>query len=350
MAARFTQLDALRFLFALVVAVGHSIGFKLTLVHGPFAVDFFFVLSGFVLSHALIARGVSIREFTWARFARLYPLHLATLLWMVGPVMRDGGDPASTGGAFAINIFMLQGLGFLNDYSWNFPAWSIGVEFIVNVLILYPIVRARSLLAALIVVGLSQAVILLTWGAVYDLFAIEHAWGPLITAGILRGTAGIVLGYLLYEAYLYVSTRIDHTRYVHLATAFECTTLILLVVSLGIDDARWNVLPVPLSTLLVLQMATVPGRLSTLFQTRIFSALGEMSYSVYLLHVPVFLAFHTMGLLPLPDTGGFSFAWFLTYLGVLLVLSAASFRYFERPAQRALMRLFRGRRPATAVT
>lgn len=348
MTARFTQLDALRFLFAMIVVAGHTIGFNLTLVHGAFAVDFFFVLSGFVLSHALIARDVSLKQFAWARFARLYPLHLATLLWLIGPVSRGGGDPSSTGAALLINLFMLQGLGLIHAYTWNFPAWSISVELLVNILFLYPIVRARSIPTALIAVVLSVAGILLAWGPICDGFTVQQAWGPLISGGLLRGTAGIVLGYLLYEAYLYLHPRIDRARFVLPATVFEGAALALLVFCMWVDDSSWNLAPVPLSALLVLQMATVPGRLSLLFQSRPFAALGDISYSVYLLHVPLFLFFLTVGLLPFPGTG-FSAAWFL-YLGVLLPVSAGSFRYLERPAQRALMRLFRGWSTSTATS
>src|SRR5438445_52411 len=82
-ADRFVQLDALRFFFAVVVVMGHTFGFPRTLVHGAYAVDFFFVLSGFVLSHTLIRRPTSLLEFTEVRFARLYPLHFATLVWML---------------------------------------------------------------------------------------------------------------------------------------------------------------------------------------------------------------------------------------------------------------------------
>ena len=54
---RFIQLDAMRFFFAVIVVLVHTIGFRLTLIHGGYAVDFFFILSGFVLSHALYSDG-----------------------------------------------------------------------------------------------------------------------------------------------------------------------------------------------------------------------------------------------------------------------------------------------------
>jgi peptidoglycan/LPS O-acetylase OafA/YrhL len=337
MTTRFVQLDALRFVFALVVALGHSVGFGLTLIHGSYAVDFFFILSGFVLSHALIARPVSVGEFAWARFARLYPLHLLTLLWMIGPVSRAGGDPSSTGTALLLNVFLLHGLGFGAGYAWNFPSWSISIELIVNVILLYPIIRLRSILAGLTAVALSFAVILFAWGPIYDHFGPDVWAAPFISGALLRGTASIILGYLLYEAYLYLYPRLDRVRLVHLATTFESAALALLLFCMWTDNFYCNLAPVPLSALLILQMAVLPGRLSTILQNRVFRALGDISYSVYLIHLPLFLVFLTAGLLPFPGTV-FSPVWFL-YLAVLLFVSAASFRYIERPAQRALMRL-----------
>src|SRR5260221_9245150 len=91
-AERFVQLDALRFFFAVIVVLVHTIGFRLTLIHGGYAVDFFFILSGFVLSHALICRPVSAAAFAWARLARLYPLHLVTLLWLLCLVVGTLAD------------------------------------------------------------------------------------------------------------------------------------------------------------------------------------------------------------------------------------------------------------------
>lgn len=336
--SRFTQLDAMRFFFALVVVLVHTIGFKATLVHGAFAVDFFFVLSGFVLSHALINRPMSPLAFAWARIARLYPLHLVTLIWvvvLVGGVRRD--VPEYSPAALALHIGLLQGLAVLEVQSWNFPSWSISVEFLVNVLILYPIVAMRSVIAAAVIVLSSMVAIVLAWGPVFDQFNLQKVYGTVLSGGLLRGVVGILIGYLLYEAHLLIRPRLDTARYVVAATIVEVVVLSLLAFCLWTDDGRWELLPLPLSAVMVLQMATVPGRVSEALQSAPFPALGNMSYAIYLIHVPLFLTFLGAGLLPMPDTQ-FSLLWFV-YCGLLLVLAAGSFRYVERPAQRRIMRL-----------
>ena len=343
MTAHFTQLDSLRFFFAVAVVVVHTLGFTSTLIHGGFAVDFFFILSGFVLSHALISRPTAPATFAWARLARLYPLHLLTLIWllcMAGGVKPGEISVAYSASAFFLNLTLLQGLGTLGVDSWNFPSWSISAEFLVNIFVLYPIVRRRSLAAAGILIILSLIAICRVWGPVFDLFNIQRVEGSALSGGMLRGTAGILLGYLLYEAYLRLHARIDGARLMVPATICESLIIALLIFCLWTDSLFWNVLPVPLSALLVLQMATVPGHLSRLLQSGIFPLLGNISYSIYLIHIPLFLAVTSVRWLPQADSG-FTLAW-LVYFAALLVLSAGSFRYVERPAQRAMMRLVRG--------
>ncbi len=169
-------------------------------------------------------------------------------------------------------------------------------------------------------------------GPVFDQFNVQKVYGTVLSGGLLRGTVGILLGYLLYEAHLFVRPRLDVGRYSIAATFFEVVAIVMLAFCMWTDDLRWNLLPAPLSALLVLQMAAVPGRLSKILQSSLFSALGNMSYSIYLIHVPLF------GILPMPETR-FSSLWF-AYFALLLILAAASFRYVERPAQRRLMRAF----------
>jgi peptidoglycan/LPS O-acetylase OafA/YrhL len=337
-AARFRQLDALRFFFALVIVVVHTIGQKQTFTHGAFAVDFFFILSGFVLSHALIGRPVSAGQFAWARLARLYPLHLAALIWMLCVIPPFSSPlPEYSMTALALSATLLQGIAILPVQMWNFPAWSISVELMVNLVLLYPVVKARSIGTAATTVVVAYAATVLAWGPVFDWFNVQSAFGTYVSGGLLRGSGGILLGYLIYEAYLRLHPRLTGLPLAGRATCLEIAVIGALVFSMWTSDSRWNVLGVPLSALLVLQMATVPGLVTRLLQRGPFAVLGDASYSIYLLHVPLFLSFAAVGALPLPlpDTG-MPPLW-PVYFVLLLVISIASFRYLERPAQRRLM-------------
>jgi peptidoglycan/LPS O-acetylase OafA/YrhL len=119
---------------------------------GYLAVDMFFMLSGFVMAHVYHQRfAKSVSDNYWsfivARIARIYPLHLLILLLFVATAfashlmastLQDSLRDIPLGGsrsleALIANIFMLQGLKASN-LSWNYPAWSISVEFIAYLL------------------------------------------------------------------------------------------------------------------------------------------------------------------------------------------------------------------------
>ena len=90
----------------------------------------------------LIFADFSLREFVLRRLARIYPLHIVTLLAMlmlrfariglvaigilaVAPVQTE----VNTGYSFFLNVLLLQSMGFLDHLSWNGPSWSISTEF-----------------------------------------------------------------------------------------------------------------------------------------------------------------------------------------------------------------------------
>jgi peptidoglycan/LPS O-acetylase OafA/YrhL len=325
----------MRFFFALIVVVGHTIGWGQTFPRGAYAVDFFFVLSGFVLSHALIKRPVRKLTFAFARLARLYPLHLATLAAMLSFVPYDQTQAFTTKGLF-LNVVMLQGFGIIPSLTWNGPAWSIGVEFFVNVLILYPVVRYRAILPASALAGCAFVAIVTTWGFGFAYYNFQFGLG-FVSAGMLRGIGGILVGYLICEAYLFMRTRVDANRHVLPATVIEVIGLVALLFSLWTNSEYWISLPVVLSATLVLQMTLVPGHISRLLQCAPFPYLGAISYSIYLIHVPLYAALASSGFL---TEAGLSWKWCLYFLG-LLMLSATSYALIEKPGQKSLMKLWR---------
>jgi peptidoglycan/LPS O-acetylase OafA/YrhL len=134
-------LTSLRFAAAAMIFVFHLREFASTpLIYalGPamyHGVSFFFVLSGFVLTHVYSRRESSIGRFYLARVARIVPLHLATLALLIVilplPAARAQTlDPAMTLGSFLAKALMLDAWfpvrGILQ--SWNNVSWSISVE------------------------------------------------------------------------------------------------------------------------------------------------------------------------------------------------------------------------------
>ena len=204
--------------------------------------------------------------------------------------------------------------------------------------------------SAIACVSVAAVTLVFTWGPVFDEATLQPLWPafPVPSGALLRGAAEIPLGYLLYELYLVLRQRIDQLHYRRLATGFELVIGGLLVYCLSTRRDVWDALAVPLSAVLILQMATCPGQVSILLQGRVFAALGNLSYSIYLLHIPLLALAAGAGFLSPP--GDHLTSRWIVYFAALLVLSALSFRYFERPAQQHLTRLFRSWRTRAAMS
>ena len=113
-------------------------------------VDFFFILSGFVMTHVyrssfVDGRGIAgYREFLGARLARVYPLHFAMLMMLVGlelaklAVMLTGraveNEPFTERHSFdalVTNLLLIHSWNLHDDVTWNPPSWSISAEWAV---------------------------------------------------------------------------------------------------------------------------------------------------------------------------------------------------------------------------
>ena len=141
---RFAALDSWRGICALSVVLFHlnaGVHFHEQLNNGYVAVDFFFVLSGFVIGSAYLDRIGDLGDlarFSLRRVGRLYPLHLAVLLVYLGLELGRValGSPHTFTGertwpAFFADLFLLQGFNGW-DLTWNMPAWSISIELWTN--------------------------------------------------------------------------------------------------------------------------------------------------------------------------------------------------------------------------
>jgi peptidoglycan/LPS O-acetylase OafA/YrhL len=356
--ARFEVLDSWRGLCALLVALFHfpATGWLVEndFIRGSYLfVDFFFVLSGFVIAHAYSERlsdGASFKRFMLTRFGRLFPLHFFMLAAFVlyemaraafGQETFSGGNTISS---LLSNLFMLHGLGVENSLTWNAPSWSISTELFAYLLFgLLTLALGRTALLAF-----ASAVIV----APLFLFAVSPDYMDAThDFGFIRCLYGFATGVLVQAAFVQVAEKPTPDMETRLTWTFTEGAVVLAV---GLFVATSFAGPFSLAAPFVFALAVFvfaheAGYVSRLLRAPIFLSLGALSYSIYMTHLFIQgrmlnagkLVEKLTGLNMLTaDAGGapvFVAAWALPMAGLMLaVVIAASwltYRYVEVPGR-----------------
>lgn len=283
MTHRYESLDGLRGIMATAVMLGHfglnTVLARLGLtLHFELAVDFFFVLSGFVLSATYYFSKRAVWPFVISRLFRLWPLHFVTVTWVLWLT------------ASPLDLIYLQNLLFLNNvgfapqtFSLNFPAWSISVEMWVS-LAVFLLVRFASLplISALAVVGLLSIMWL---PQIQDGGA--HNVAGFVNTGLLRGLCGFMVGVAVYM--LAQKTRPMIAKW---AGGLRWVALALVAVGMLQNLATPSNMALMLfylaCPLTVMCYAMREGRWLSGW---LLTELGRLSYAIYLIHIPVLLSF-----------------------------------------------------------
>ncbi|CAO3432505.1 acyltransferase family protein [Azospirillum endophyticum] len=317
---------------------------------GYLAVDLFFMLSGFVLTHVYhgtFSRSVGDKywSFLRARIARLYPLHLAVLLLFVATALATRAvEYAATGsfpaiplkgaesiGALVANLFMLQGL-YASMLSWNYPAWSISLEFMAYLVFPFALPwvwRAGGRTQVLLAVAALATLGALAWVTQDNL----NQWdGP---QALLRCLPEFLLGTLLYSAFR--SGLAASVLSSDLTTAGIVLAILMLLHTGGPD-----LLAVPLFALLILAAVANRGRAAGMLNVRPLVWLGDVSYSLYLIHG--FVEYATTRLLGLGFgiydrkvlPGSWSMALLVAMVTTCLMLAGPAYRRIEIGGRRLL--------------
>jgi peptidoglycan/LPS O-acetylase OafA/YrhL len=339
---RYEALDALRGVAALSVVVFHLGQVKLEpglVPHGYLAVDFFFVLSGFVVAHAYEAAlrdKLTWRAFTVKRVIRLYPLALLGVLvgtavlllkWRLFP---EKVDPLSTIlASSAINSFLLPNLfgGVVSKsefFPGNGPLWSLFFEMVINLLWAAIGVRLRTTYLALFALASGAALIVLadhqgTLNIGFD--------AATFVGGVARVCFSFPVGVIIYR--LHFAGRLPEISF---GTAL-LGLLLVVIFSQSLFSSRlplWDLL----SVLVLFPLIVVAGINDVERSSRIGLFLGELSYPVYVLHFPVLLVFSGLRQsAPLSVNGDL-----LSVAAVVaaVTLSWTAFWYYDRPLRRRL--------------
>jgi peptidoglycan/LPS O-acetylase OafA/YrhL len=364
-------LEVLRFLAAFAIVVFHYRQFAFVadkpvglvndrlplyrLLHvfydsGPYGVWIFWCISGFIFfwkyRDAIADRSVGGWKFFVLRFSRLYPLHIATLLLvaLVQPLyfnlngyffVYQDNDLTQ----FLLQLLMASNWGFQDDLSFNGPIWSISLEVLVYFFFFIMLLATRSWLLNLVVIA-----------------ACLTASGQ-VTAACLTASGQVAACFaFFYAGGLAAMARRAVTPSVYRLAAESAGWLAVIVFPLW----AWQFMKGHLESMdvLLLLLTFTPILLFCLSRNivmppslqKVVEAAGNMTYSSYLLHFPIQLM-TVVGFAivraPIPLYDG---TFFGLFIGVTMVASYLTYRYFEAPAQNLIRELLLRPRAARRET
>ncbi len=322
--------------------------------HGYLAVDFFFILSGFVIGYAYDDRWnrMSVREFFTRRLIRLHPMVVmgaligAAMFYTQGCSVWDV-SLISVGAlllATLMNALMIpatpgceiRGVGEM--YPLNGPSWSLFFEYVGN--ILYALIlrklptRILTLLVAVTGCGLAIFSILGPLGDICVGFALT---GENIVGGSLRLLFAFPAGLLL--------SRVFKPRNVRGAFWIGAAAIVALsaVPRLGGSEHLWmnglydTLCAVAIFPAVVLLAAS--GKTTDAFTTRVCKFLGDISYPFYMVHYPFIYLYYAW-----VKNNDLTFAESLPGAATLVVGSVAlaylCLKLYDEPVRRYLTRRF----------
>lgn len=386
-------LDALRGVAALIVLYYHCFecfGYEIAegtglytqhCDHGYLAVDFFFLLSGFVIAYAYDDRwtgggrreengnngeersGLSVLTFFKRRLIRLHPMVVAGAVIGLACFLLDGGtdwagNAATTGNialAFFMTLVMLPAFpGWSSDvrgngemFPLNGPQWSLFFEYIGN--IIYALLLRRLPTSAIACVTAACGIVL---GAhVLQLGSLGEGWsfvGNGFTWGLLRMLFPYALGMLLCRLFLKRRTQAPAQDKHFLGIFLACSAILVVLLPMpfvGNPTQPWqNGLYILLLTMIVFPViiwaaasAGTGDAVRNTFGRRFCTFLGELSFPLYIVHYPLMYMFYRYHGFPnvtctMADVWPMAVA---TFCGSIVLATVMLYAY-DRPVRRWL--------------
>lgn len=308
---------------------------------GRFGVDLFFILSGFVLAHVYLNAREEGRfdfpRFILARFARIYPLHIGTIAllavaaagaWVFGVPFSPQDFPLAD---LPANFLMVHAWGFAPNPGWNGPSWSISAEWFAYLAFPAYLMIAIALARRPITLLVISVVSFLVFDQIHQSLFGESL--PMATErfGVLRIIPEFLIGVAVYR----LGCRYTMGRKTAMAGFFGSLLVYLLSAHWAWDDRIIALLGAPL----IYSLAELDRNAYRVRERDAVRYLGEISYSIYMLHVPFFMIAFNL----LQDVFGLigdtlSTLALLAMLAAMLAASSLTYEWLEKPSRRAIRR------------
>jgi peptidoglycan/LPS O-acetylase OafA/YrhL len=325
-------------------------------------VDLFFILSGFIMMYVYgewfsdTLEYPSYRKYLTARFARIYPLHFLTflyvlllfsILWYHHVPLDSTTQAVGNKNDIPLHLFMLHGLRMPASGTWNTPSWSIGAEWLMYLIFPVLVRPFNKLHASGMIVCVAIASLLYYFTPDrnvvegYEQFRLpmKNLDNIAFPANLMRCIAGFLLGMVIYKLYTQkLGAGFFNTGY----SGAVCAVLMVCLLHLSLPDfiTIWTF------PILILAVAHNDVVEKSILKSKPLQFLGDISYSVYLVHIPIIFTLMVYKMIqpaaakdPMAaQAPNYLVGWIacLIFLSLVIGLATLLYRYYELPWRKTI--------------
>lgn len=344
---RLDQLTFSRFIAAIAVVIYHFglevYPFNLKELYpffkqGNIAVSYFFLLSGFIMIIAYHQyKKVAFLAYIKNRFARIYPVYFLALLILLLFKLRYHNDGEF--GDFFLNLVMIQSWFPGKALSFNFPAWSLGVEFFFYAL--FPLLFNRyyaqfslKKLCFMVIPFFIMSQLLFHWGMYSNWYhgypskshELLFYFPPMHLSEFLIGN---LAGLFFVKRWSTAKKNYDF-----LILSFVCLLPAILYYNIYFEFHNGLLALVFIPLIVCISMNE--GILSKISAYKPLIFLGEISYGIYILQSPIFA--WTKAILKDYNINNETTKFYISLL-ILVVIAALSYQFIEAPLRKIIKKI-----------
>lgn len=303
--------------------------------------DMFFMISGFLImlhhGDSVLEGAGSVRRFIVRRFARIYPLYFATLLFFIGIGIAVQLGYVTTGWAHRFdfeylphNLLLIQSWGLVEYLTFNYVAWTLSAEWFCY--LVFPLLVAAFKFSGAIGLAVIAAVAIVSLEAISAAGLIpEGSWLKTNSWAAFRAFADFTVGAL-------IAVLVRRSRWM-LRSHLPAWTLFFVSLATMYFGATGHLSLALLASAVFLAALAEQNNPDGANFLKPLHGLGQVSFGIYLIHpvleVGLFSVIWRMVLEP-QDVMPF-FVYWLFPMGTVLLVALASNRWFERRVGQALV-------------
>jgi peptidoglycan/LPS O-acetylase OafA/YrhL len=351
------QITFTRFIAALSVVFFHygvdvfpaSIPYLHELVTaGPIAVNYFYILSGFIMAIAYYRpqeqAGFNQWKYWLARFARIYPVYLVALLLIAVVKYKTLSDDVFT---LPLHLTMLQAWVPSYPITLNTPGWSLSVEaffylcFPFLLLGVYKYGTYRFIIVAVALWVATQAIVLVLHNSEY--YAVKSLLHDFLFYNPVMHLNAFIAGFL--TGIFFKNKKIKRLRYNTFWLVVSVAIIVLLLMyrptiesMVGLHIAYGNGLIAPAFLFFIVLLAQETSVIASILSYKWLVLLGEASFSLYILQKPLHGIYEKLIINKIALS---EMMHFYIFLILLIIVSILSYKYFETPARKFINQRYR---------